>query len=173
MHSHREEILCAGLFVETHQMIRVPLLRLPDVDQIFVSDLGWMTICLAVVQVLRLALYVHVTGIPVAIFNRGLRSPMRPDAALRIAKPVWNLVSLQVCPGGEERSALGGLLRAGKLPECEGGAGDAQRLKHFSAIHLHEEESIPAWSSRPLPLYLSSSSWLTATLPHFPEAISA
>ena len=115
MHAHAEEVLCASLLVETHQTIRVPFLCFPDIDQILVTDLGRMTIRFAVVQVLRLALHVHVARVPVAVFDRRLRSPMSPDAELGIAEPVRNLVGLQRFSGGQKGAAWRHLLRAGKL----------------------------------------------------------
>ena len=41
VHAHAHEVFRAGFLVEAHQVIGVPLLGLPDADQIFVADLGW------------------------------------------------------------------------------------------------------------------------------------
>ena len=144
MHAHAEKVLRAGLLVETHQMIRVPFLCFPDIHQVLVADLGGMAIRFAVVQVLRLALDVHVARVPVAVFNRRLRSPVRPDAELGIAKPVRNLVGLQRFPGWQERSALRRLLRTGKSskkparntrhPTIEALPGDSFSLGPFQSV---------------------------------------
>src|SRR5450631_4093433 len=70
-----------------------------------------MAICLQVILILLMALDVHVAGIPVAVFDCGLRSPMRPDAELRIAIPVRDQPSAKrlACPleGARRDSQIG------------------------------------------------------------------
>ena len=72
-------------------MVGIELVGLPCGNQILESDLRRMAICLHVILVLLVALDVHVAGVPVAVFDGGLRTPMRPDAELGIAIPVRNL----------------------------------------------------------------------------------
>ena len=76
-------------------MIGIPLGAFELRDEIFVADLGWVAVSGYVPVVLALALDVHVAGVPVALFDSGLRAPVRPDAELRLSIPVGKLVVLQ------------------------------------------------------------------------------
>jgi len=91
MNSHAAKVFCSGLFVETQQMVGVELVSRPLGNQILETDPRRMTVGLQVILVLLIALDVHVTGVPVAVFHGGLRSPVRPDAELGITIPVGNL----------------------------------------------------------------------------------
>src|SRR3954451_392594 len=56
--------------------------------------------------VLRLALDIHVAGIPIAIADGGRRTPMCPDAELRISKPFRAGVPLECALTGGEGPGL-------------------------------------------------------------------
>src|SRR6476659_5419850 len=65
-----------------------------------------MTVVLELELVLRLALDVHVTGVPVARLRLALRPPVCPDAELGVAKPLRCLILLERFPGGLEPARL-------------------------------------------------------------------
>ena len=137
MHAHRKEVLCAGLLVEAHQVVRVPLFGFPVSDQVFVADFGRVAVGFAMIEILFRTLDVHVTGVPVAIFNGRLRSPVGPDAELRIAKPLRNLVGLKRLPG-----CLEGLIPGRCLADCETGEGKrgtgfAHGFQQFTPVDCH------------------------------------
>ena len=48
--------------------------------------------------ILRAAFHIHVARIPVAVLRLVLRSETRPDAELRVAKPIWHLILLERIP---------------------------------------------------------------------------
>src|ERR1700722_750714 len=76
-------------------MVGIPFLGLEQRDQVFVADFGRVSISLEVVLVLRAALDIHIPRIPVAIFDAGLRPPMRPDTEFCIAEPFRDLVDVE------------------------------------------------------------------------------
>src|SRR6185437_13050971 len=80
------------------------LLGFPVRDGVLVAELRWMPVGLNVVVVLRAALHVHIAGIPVAIFNGGLRSPVCPDAELGVSKPFGNFVTAERFPRALKRA---------------------------------------------------------------------
>ena len=106
VHAHADEVLCAGLLVEAHQMVGIPTGGLPDIDQILVANLGRMPIVFQMMLILLRSLDIHVARVPVAVFNGRLRPPMRPDAELGIAEPFRNPVSLQGVPGSDKAPTL-------------------------------------------------------------------
>jgi hypothetical protein len=59
MIAERNEVFGAGLGIQPDQFFRIPVLRMPDVADIFVPELGRMPVCLDVIVVLRTALHVH------------------------------------------------------------------------------------------------------------------
>src|SRR3954447_21941711 len=61
-----------------------------------------MPVGLHVIVVLRLALDVHVAGVPVPSFDRGLRAPMSPNAELGVAKPFRHAILRQRIAGAGE-----------------------------------------------------------------------
>ena len=85
-------------------MVRIPLVALEQRDQVFVADLGWMSVGLEVVLVLRGALDIHVAREPVAILDAGLRSPVGPDTELCIAEPLRDPVGVERTARRLERS---------------------------------------------------------------------
>src|SRR5208282_863418 len=114
MHSHAAEVLCSGFLVETEQMVGIELVSLPCWNHILESDFRRMAVGLQVILVLLMALDVHVAGVPVAVFDGRLRSPMRPDAKLRIAIPVRNLPLAK-----RLACALEGAWRDGQIGTCK------------------------------------------------------
>ena len=92
------EVLRAGLLVERHQPVGVPLLGLPERDDVLVAELRRMAVVRDVILVVRAALLVHLPGIPVALHRHRLRSPHRPDAQLGVAEPFGTPVLLQRFP---------------------------------------------------------------------------
>ena len=104
MHAHADEIAGSGLLVESHQPVRVPLLGLPERDQILVTQLGRVTVVFQVILVLCSALLIKLPGIPVTEHGNRLRAPVSPHAQLGITKPVRILIMLQRSRGGLKRS---------------------------------------------------------------------
>ncbi len=51
-----------------------------------------------VVLILRMALNVHIPGIPIAHFRYALRAPVRPEAQLGIAEPFGDLITVKRIP---------------------------------------------------------------------------
>ena len=100
----RDEVLGAGLGVQPDQLLRFPVLRMPEIADVFVPELRRVPVGLDVVVVLGAALYVHAAGVPIPLLGNALRSPVSPDSELRIAEPVGVLVSLQRFPIGPERA---------------------------------------------------------------------
>ncbi len=90
--AHADEILGPGLLVKLHQAIGIPLLGLPQRDDVLVAELRGVTVMLQVILVMLAALFVDAAGIPVAVHRHGLRAPMGPDAELGIAEPIRTLV---------------------------------------------------------------------------------
>ncbi len=113
------EILGAGLFIQPDQALRIPAIDLPGVDDVHEAELGRMAVGLDVVVVIFVALDIHLAAVPVAALGRALRSPMRPDAELGVAKPVrCRVIGLERLPRRRERrgpgpGGLGGFGRPG------------------------------------------------------------
>lgn len=84
MGAHADEVLRARLLVEGHEAFRVPLLRLPERDDVLVPVRGRVAVGGQMVLILTVARRVHVLGVPVACHRHGLRSPMSPDAELGV-----------------------------------------------------------------------------------------
>src|ERR1019366_2676990 len=93
-----DEIPGAGLGVESNQFLGIPVLRPPDMTDIFVAELCGVTVGFDVEVVLRTALNVHASGIPIPLLRNTLRAPMSPDAKLRIAKPIGEPVGSERFP---------------------------------------------------------------------------
>src|SRR5580698_11003598 len=100
VHAHADEVLRAGLRVQIHQVLGVPLVALEQGDQVFVARLGRMPVGLEMVFILWSALDIHVAREPITILYAGLRSPMGPNAKLGIAEPLRNAVGVErsACP---------------------------------------------------------------------------
>src|SRR5438067_2798648 len=106
MYSHADEIFGASFFIQRDESTRVEGLGFPRGNGIFVPEFRGMPVCLYVVVVLRAALHVHVARIPIAIFDRGLRAPMRPDAKFGIGEPFWDLIFAERLAGPLKRSCF-------------------------------------------------------------------
>ena len=74
---------------------RIKGLRLPQRTQILVAEFGWMAVMPHMVFILRRPLNVHVSGIPVPEHGHALRSPVAPDAELRVAEPFGHFIGAQ------------------------------------------------------------------------------
>ncbi len=84
-----------------------------------------MAVGFDVVVVLAGALDVHVAGVPVAVFDAGLRTPVGPDAELGVVEPGGETVGLERGWGAGEGAGGDGdlvLLRVGGLERwnCSG-----------------------------------------------------
>src|SRR5205807_4958419 len=86
---HAHEVLRAGLLVELHKPVGIPLLGPPERDDVLVAEHRGVAIVLQMVLVVLVAWLVQAAGIPVAVHRNGLRAPVRPDAELGIAEPLW------------------------------------------------------------------------------------
>jgi hypothetical protein len=93
--AHGEEVLCAGFDVEVHEVFGIPAGGFELGDEVFVADFGGVAVGLDVVVVLSGALHVHVAGVPVAVFDGGLRSPVGPDAELGVGEPGREAIGLE------------------------------------------------------------------------------
>jgi hypothetical protein len=87
MRPHAHEVSRAGLFVKFHQFFWIPLFSLPQWNYVLPAICGRMAPACEVVFVIRRALLIHLTGIPVAFHRHRLRTPVCPDAELGVAKP--------------------------------------------------------------------------------------
>ena len=101
--AHAHEILRAGLFVEFHQSLGIPVLGFPKGNDVLPAVGGGMTETREVVVIIGGALLVHLARIPVAHHRHGLRSPVGPNAELGIAKPLGVGVVGERIHGGLER----------------------------------------------------------------------
>ena len=128
--AHADEIFRAGLFVEFHQLLRVPLLGFPQRNDVLPAVGGGMAPAGQVVFVIGRALLIHLARIPVALHRHGLRPPVRPDAELGVAEPVRAGVIGQRIPGAGERSGCDGQIQRG------GQTGNRQR-QHQSELRLY------------------------------------
>ena len=104
------EIFCARAFVEANQMFGIPGLGLPFVDHILETHFGRMPVMRALIFIVGITKLIHFLRIPVAHSRLALRTPVRPDAELRVAEPVGHLVAGQRFPrrlkrpGGDAKS---------------------------------------------------------------------
>ncbi len=105
MHAHADEVLRAGLLVEAHQVVRVPLRGLPVIHQILVADLGGMAVGLHMVEILLRTLHVHLARIPVA----ELRSPTAAPSATRCR--TWRRGTTRESDNPGEKTGLPGSCR--------------------------------------------------------------
>ncbi len=142
VNAHGEEVFRAGALVEIHQVVGVPLFGGEERDEVFVAGLGLGAEALEVVVVLRGAFDVHVAGVPVAVADGGLWTPVGPDAEFRVGEPVGRGVGAEGGAGvgegaggdggGRGRGRLAGGLREG-VAEGEGGGGGGEELQGLAA----------------------------------------
>jgi len=85
----------ARFFIASHQLIGFPVQQSPLRAKLLVAEFRGVSVVLAVKLVLRLAGFVDIARVPVAIFGNALRAPMRPDAELRILIPLRRLIAKQ------------------------------------------------------------------------------
>src|SRR5262249_43967088 len=95
MHAHADEVLRAGFLIQADQMVGIELVALPCRNDVLEAELAWMAVGRHVKLVLFVALDVDVAGVPIALLGRRLRTPMRPDAELRVTIPLGDLVRLE------------------------------------------------------------------------------
>jgi len=136
--AHGEEVFCAGLLVQIHEVLGVPLVGGEEMDEVFVADFGLGAEALEVVLVLVGALDIHVAGIPVAVADGGLGTPVGPDAKLGVGEPVGRGVGAERGAGvgvgaggdaeGRRRWRLAGGLGEG-VAEGEGGGSAGEELQ--------------------------------------------
>ena len=86
--SQSHEVFGAGGFVEADQVLGIPGIGVPCVDDILEAGLRRMTVVVALVFVVAVAFLVHLARVPVAFFRNALRSPVCPHAELGIAEPL-------------------------------------------------------------------------------------
>ena len=87
MHSLRHKVARAGLVVALHQRVGVKVFGLPQGAYVLPAELGGVSVGAQVMLVLGRVLQVHIPGVPVAAHGHGLRTPVAPDAELRIPEP--------------------------------------------------------------------------------------
>ncbi len=51
-----------------------------------------------VILIVKMALNVHIAGVPIPHFGYALRTPMRPDTQFGIPVPFWDLITLKRIP---------------------------------------------------------------------------
>src|SRR6185312_2270920 len=140
VHSHAYEILRAGFFIEFNEFLRFETFGFPMRDRVFIAEFRRMTVGFDVLVVLRASLHVHVPRIPIAVFNRGLRSPVRPNTELRVMEPFGNFVLTQRVAAALEWTAesfdSGGRFRLDPA-QFKGGSGAGERANDTSSGDLH------------------------------------
>jgi hypothetical protein len=102
--THADEIARARLLVEGHQPGGIPLLGLPQRDDVLPPALRGMAVPLEMVLVLLVPLPVHVPRVPVPEHRDRLRTPVRPEAELGVAEPLGTAVPDEGVVGGRERA---------------------------------------------------------------------
>ena len=142
--AHADEVLSPGFLVELHEAIGIPLLGLPQRDDVLVAELGRVAVMLEVILVVAAALLVDAAGVPVAIHRHGLRTPVGPDAELGVAEPVRALVLLERFHRGLEMSRGDGQLRGRWIVVCARYSGLNQQEKKSGG---HERRS-HGWTPR-------------------------
>ena len=113
--AHGEEVFGAGLLVEIHEVFGVPLVGGEEGDEVFVADLGLGAEAFEVVVVLVGAFDVHVAGVPVAVADGGLGTPVGPDAELGVGEPVGCGVGAEGGAGVGEGAGRDGEGRGGGM----------------------------------------------------------
>src|ERR1035437_10341752 len=111
-----DEIFRSCLYVQLHQLFRLPCLGFPQAVDLHDPESGRVPVMSDVVVVLWLTLPVHLPRIPVALLRNALRRPMGPDPKFCIAEPIWGLVLLERFPVRLEGASFEGALRVRLLP---------------------------------------------------------
>src|SRR5207253_1756391 len=135
----------------SHQIVGIKPRPLPQGDQILVAESRRMSVMLEVVFVLALVFDVHIARVPVARLHRRLRAPMRPNAELRVAKPLRYLVSGKRFIGRLKRAGnnlrLRPSLRGETYAALQSGNRSRQNSNHFAPRHFHADRSFCPWES--------------------------
>src|ERR1700733_14354713 len=92
------ENLRPRVLIALNQLFRIPVEQRPLRTKILISKGGRGTVMFQLKLVFVATLYIHVSRIPVACFRNALRTPMRPDAELRIAVPFRRLILKEGIP---------------------------------------------------------------------------
>ena len=137
MDAHGEEVLCAGFDVEIHEVVGIPAGGFEERDEVFVAELRGVTVGFDVVAVLAGVLDVHVAGVPVAKFNAGLRTPMRPDAELGVVEPGREAVGLEGRGGSFEGAWRDGDLALLGVSGAEGGSCGGEESDGLATSDAH------------------------------------
>ena len=99
-----DEIFCAGAFVELHQFFGVPVFGVPEVVDVLETEDGRMAVMGDLIAIVGIALDIHISGIPVALFGDALSGPVGPDSKLGVSIPVGGLILGEGLPVGGEFS---------------------------------------------------------------------
>ena len=83
-------------------MDRVPVFRLPLVDDVFEAELRGMAVLFAVEFVPGTVELIHPLRVPITHLRLALRPPMGPNSELRVAIPIGILISRERLPSGLE-----------------------------------------------------------------------
>ena len=101
-----------------------------------------MAVGFAVIEVLVCALHVHFAGVPVAIANGGLWSPMRPDAKLRVSEPIGNAIGGERVARALEWAGCDGQGLGERAAECEGWSSGGEQFEGLTARESHISEEV-------------------------------
>ena len=141
VYPHAAKVLRAGLLVEIDQVLRIELGGLPGRDHVFESDLRGVSVSRHVILVLPAALHVHVSRVPVAVFGRRLRTPVGPEAELRVPVPLRHDIRLQRLAGRLEGPLFdfepGRQLGANGPPQDDGGSASRQNSHRTPSSDVH------------------------------------
>src|SRR5665647_175861 len=92
MGGHTYKVFGPNLFIERHQLLRIPSLGFPQRNNVFIPEFRRVAIVGYVIFVIRTTFFVHLSGIPVALAWNGLWSPMCPDSKFCIPEPFRILI---------------------------------------------------------------------------------
>jgi hypothetical protein len=108
VNGQRHEIPGAILFVESQELFGIKMFRLPLVYNVLETVCRRMAIFREMRFIIAASLQIHEARIPIAVLWLALRSPVRPNAELRIAKPFRALIVPQRIPVWLERAGRNG-----------------------------------------------------------------
>src|ERR1700691_1852095 len=98
MVGERDENLRPSILIALNQLFRFPVEQRPLRTKVLISKCGRRTVMFQLKLIFFAILDIHVPRIPVACFRNALRTPVRPDAELRIAIPFRRLILQQGIP---------------------------------------------------------------------------
>jgi hypothetical protein len=114
--------------------IRLPFVGFPQVTDVLVSELRWMSEMRYVVLILSRPLHVHISCIPIPLLGHALRAPVGPDSEFRVTNPIGAAVRLQRFPKWREWTIWNLTAKESRLPERSGGRSQSKR-----ACSTHQE----------------------------------